>query len=200
MALGATLVLAGCNNGMSDMPMGGDQTMAPSSSANGSPATATSANANFNPADVMFAQMMIPHHTQAVAMSDMLLTKSGLNADVQTLATQIKAAQQPEIEQLQGWLTTWGVPTMDPSGGGMGGMNDDGMATPEELRTLGAADGGDAQKLYLELMIKHHEGAIGMARAETANGKFPDAIKLARSIATTQQAEITQMTKLVTEW
>ena len=70
-----------------------------------SPAASSSATpvGEFNEADVMFVQMMIPHHEQAVDMSDMVLSKSGINPEVQALAKQIKAAQQPEIDMMNAW-------------------------------------------------------------------------------------------------
>ncbi len=78
------------------------------------PATAP-ASAAFNAADAMFAQMMIPHHEQAVAMSETVLAKPGLDARVVALAARIKAAQAPEIATLKGWLTAWEQPTAMPT-------------------------------------------------------------------------------------
>ncbi|MBC7307387.1 MAG: DUF305 domain-containing protein, partial [Dietzia sp.] len=66
--------------------------------------------------DVMFAQMMIPHHQQAIEMSEIILAKDGIPADVTALAEEIKAAQGPEIAQLTDWLEQWGEPT-EPQGG-----------------------------------------------------------------------------------
>ena len=192
LALTATLGLAGC----SDTNMGN---MAPSSSAApSSPSASTSASAEFNNADVMFVEMMLPHHEQAVAMSDTLLAKTGVNPDVTALAQQIKAAQQPEIDTMKGYLTTWGQQQM--GGGGMGGMNhgaSDGMATDAELKEFGQSDGKTGQKAYLQLMTAHHQGAIKMAQAEVSNGKSPDAVALAKNIITTQQQEVGVMKELL---
>ncbi|HUQ00445.1 MAG TPA: DUF305 domain-containing protein, partial [Aeromicrobium sp.] len=108
-----------------------------------------------NPSDVDFAQMMIPHHEQAVAMSDTLLAESGVDPDVTALAQTIKTAQQPEINTMKSWLTAWG----ESADGGMGmghgsrGMGGDGMATEDELKEFEQADGADAEKMYLEMMI-----------------------------------------------
>ena len=194
LALSTALGLAGC----SGHDMGH---MAPSSSAQPSTSAgasgSTSASAGFNDADVMFVQMMLPHHEQAVAMSDTLLAKSGVNPDVAALARQIKAAQQPEINTLKGFLTAWGQQEM---GGGMGGMNhgsDDGMATEAQLKELDQADAKTGQKTYLELMTAHHRGAIKMAESEVADGKNPDAIGLAKNIITTQQQEVGLMKDLL---
>jgi len=192
LALAATLGLAGC----SDTNMGN---MAPSSSAPpaANPSASTSVSAEFNTSDVMFVQMMLPHPAQAVAMSDTLLAKTGVNSDVTALAEQIKAAQQPEIDTMKGFLTAWGQQEM---GGSMGGMNhgsDDGMATDAQLKDFDKADGKTGQKTYLQLMTAHHQGAIKMAQAEVNNGKNPDAIALAKNIITTQQNEVGVMKDLL---
>jgi uncharacterized protein (DUF305 family) len=188
-ALLGVLSLAGCSNNddMSGMP-GHASSASPTAAASG---TATT-SAEFNDADVTFAQMMIPHHQQAVQMSDMILAKEGVNPEVISLAQQIKAAQQPEIDTMKSWLSAWGRPTM-AGGHEMG----DGKMTEEEMRALDEADGPEAQKLFLEGMIKHHRGAIAMAQTEIANGKNPDAIALARSIVDTQQKEITTIEGLL---
>ncbi len=145
----------------------------------------------------MFVQMMMPHHQQAVAMSDTLLKKTGISTETTALAKEIKAAQQPEITTMQGWLKAWG----QDMASGMGGMNhggtDDGMATDAGMKTFDQADGAAAEKIYLEMMTKHHQGAITMAQAEIKDGKNADAVALANTIVTSQQQEITTMTKLL---
>ncbi|WP_457946193.1 DUF305 domain-containing protein [Pseudarthrobacter sp. alpha12b] len=194
-ALAASLGLAGCaaNAGSGNsMPMdhGNSSTMSSTM-----PSAMPSANADHNQADVMFAQMMIPHHAQAVEMSGIILAKPDMPAEVTALATKIKAAQAPEIEQMTGWLKGWNVPTMmsDHSGHGMTGMVDD-----DGIDKLKSATGPEAARLFLEQMIGHHEGAIDMAQQEISAGKFPDAVKLGHDIVAAQQAEITQMKQLLT--
>ena len=173
-------------------------------------ATATSAAdeaAAHNDADVMFAQMMIPHHSQAIEMSDMLLAKEGIPEEVTALAEQIKAAQGPEITQLESWLEQWGEPTdmpgMDMDEGmdgmeGMEGMEMEGMMSEEDMQALSDAQGTDAARLFLEQMIAHHEGAVDMAQTEIEDGQFPDAVEMARTIVDTQQQEIDTMRQLLT--
>jgi len=199
-ALAASLGLAGCaaNAGSGNsMPMDHGTSGAMSSTMpSGMPSTGSmmpSANADHNQADVMFAQMMIPHHAQAVEMSDIILAKQGLPAEVTALATKIKAAQAPEIDQMTGWLNSWNAPTAmgDHAGHGMTGMVDD-----AGIDKLKSAPGTEAAKLFLEQMISHHEGAIDMAQQEIGAGKFPDAVKLGHDIVDAQQAEITQMKQL----
>ena len=85
-----------------------------------SPANTADAQAH-NDADVNFAQGMIPHHQQAVEMSDMLLAKEGIDPRVVSLAEEIKAAQAPEIEKMRGWLNDWGIAAMPPMSSGMPG-------------------------------------------------------------------------------
>ena len=194
-ALAASLGLAGCaatpGSGNS-MPMDHGSPGTMSSSMPAAPPASTAAD--HNQADVTFAQMMIPHHAQAVEMSGIILAKPGMPAGLTALATRIKAAQAPEIEQMTGWLTGWNVPTMmaDHSGHGMSGMVDD-----DGIGKLKSATGTEAARLFLEQMTGHHEGAIDMAQQEISAGKFPDAMILGRDIVAAQQAEITQMKQLL---
>ncbi|MDP9987946.1 uncharacterized protein (DUF305 family) [Arthrobacter oryzae] len=201
-ALAASLGLAGCagNAGPGNsMPMdhgnsGPMSSTMPSSGAMSSGGTTPSADADHNQADIMFAQMMIPHHAQAVEMSGIILDKQGVPAEVTALASKIKAAQAPEIEQMTGWLQGWNVPTMmnDHTGHGMTGMVDD-----AGIDTLKSATGTDAARLFLEQMIGHHEGAIDMAQQEISAGKSPEAVKLGHEIVDAQQTEIMQMKQLL---
>ena len=162
------------------------------------------ATANFNATDVGFAQGMIPHHAQAVEMADMGIAKS-TNADVLALAKQIKSAQNPEIETMTGWLQGWGqaVPsTASMADGGhdmtnMSGMMMDGMMSDADMKRLESSTGTAFDRLWLELMIQHHEGAVRMAKDELADGKNSDAKALAQAIITGQQAEITKMNALL---
>ncbi|CAB4612129.1 MAG: DUF305 domain-containing protein [Actinobacteria bacterium] len=167
-------------------------------------AAAIPATANFNATDVGFAQGMIPHHAQAVEMADMAIATS-TNADVLALAKQIKAAQNPEIETMTGWLQGWGqaVPsTSSMAGGGhdmtnMSGMMMDGMMSDADMKRLESSTGTAFDRLWLELMIQHHEGAVRMSQDELADGKNPDAKALAQAIITSQQAEISKMNALL---
>ena len=142
----------------------------------------------------MFTQMMIPHHEQAVVMSDAMLAKPGISADVTTLATQIKNAQQPEIDQMRGWLKTWGASEHGDHGGHTGM---DGMLSEQELAALKSAQGTEAERLFLTGMIKHHEGAVAMAKEAQDKGADPNVKQLAGAIIAGQQAEIDQMKKLL---
>ena len=163
-------------------------------------------SANFNATDVGFAQGMIPHHAQAVEMADLALEKS-TNADVLALAKQIKASQNPEIQTMSGWLQSWGqkVPSTDSmSGGGhdmtdMGGMMMDGMMTEADMEKLESSSGTAFDRLWMELMIQHHEGAVRMSEDELKDGKNLDVKALAQTIVTSQQAEISTMNSLLSK-
>lgn len=163
-------------------------------------ACGTSGDGEANDADIAFASQMIPHHEQAVEMSDLLLAKSDIPADVTALAEQIRAEQGPEIEQMTAWLEQWGEPLRPEGGhgdqhgghgGDMSGM--EGMLSQTELEQLADAEGTDAARLFLEGMIAHHEGAVDMARQEVDEGTFQPAVDLAASIIETQQDEIATM-------
>lgn len=168
-----------------------------------SPSASTSAPAQaqaHNNVDAMFAQHMIPHHQQAIEMSDMILGKQGIDPRVTELAKQIKDAQGPEIEQMKGWLTEWGRPTtmpsgsMMPTGSMMPGM---GMMSQADMDALKNAQGVEASKLFLTQMITHHQGAIDMAQNEVKNGQNQAAVELAKSIITSQQKEIDTMKSIL---
>lgn len=141
----------------------------------------------------MFAQMMIPHHAQAVEMSDMILKKQDIPpAEVTALATRIKEAQGPEIEKMTGWLKSWGEPTQMASGHSMNGM-----MGAEDMTKLDTAQGVEAAKLFLTQMIAHHQGAVTMARTETTDGRDAEAVQLSKDIVSAQEAEIKEMQTLL---
>ncbi|SDL44574.1 Uncharacterized conserved protein, DUF305 family [Arthrobacter sp. ov407] len=187
----AAIALAGCAGTSGTTPTNTIPGMG--SGGMGMASSSAPATADHNAADTMFMQGMIPHHAQAVEMSDMMLKKQGMDARITALATKIKAAQAPEIEMMTGWLKTWNEPTPMASGHGMG----DGMMGDEDLKTLDAAQGTEAAKLFLTQMIAHHEGAVMMAKTEIRQGKNPDAIQLSKSIVTSQEAEIQEMKALL---
>lgn len=149
--------------------------------------------------DVMFAQMMLPHHQQAIEMSEIILAKDGIPADVTTLAEEIKAAQGPEIAQLTDWLEQWGEP-IEPQGGhgGHDMSTMEGMLSDDEIQQLSQAQGVDAARMFLEQMIAHHRGAIAMAEDEVEGGRYRPAVELAQTIIDTQQQEIDTMRDLLT--
>ena len=190
LAAGA-LVLSGCGSAGTGPEGHSGHSMAPTS------APTSSAEAEHNAADVMFAQMMIPHHKQAVRMAGLADGKAG--PEVAKLAAGIKKAQGPEITLMSGWLKSWGEPaTMDHDMGGMDGMDHgDGMMSGADMKKLGTKSGAAFDRMFLTMMIKHHEGAVTMARTERKAGSYPAAKSLASSIVTTQTAEIAKMRGLL---
>lgn len=148
-----------------------------------------------NAADVTFATDMIPHHEQAVQMADLAESRSS-DPDVLDLAAQIRAAQDPEIQTMSGWLSGWGEPVPEEMDGmDTGAMP--GMMTGQEMADLAAAAGADFDALFLEAMIEHHTGAVQMAQTEQADGQYADAIDLAGQIEEGQTAEIATMQDLL---
>lgn len=149
-----------------------------------------------DPADVTFAQQMIPHHQQAVEMAEMALDPAREASEpVQDLATRIERAQQPEIDEMTGWLDGWGVEPDDHDGHDMGDMS--GMMSGDQMGALEQATGTDFDRMWLQMMIEHHEGAVEMAETEIADGQDSRAKALARAIIDAQRAEITEMTRLL---
>lgn len=157
-----------------------------------------------NQADAMFTMMMIPHHEQAIEMSELVLGRDDIDPEIVELAEEIIAAQDPEIELMEQWLDDWGVPSMGGAmGGGHGGGHGDGapggMMSDDDLDAIEDAEGDEAERLYLEGMIEHHEGAIDMAQDVLDDGESTDVADLAETIIETQQVEIDLMRDLVAD-
>ncbi len=167
----------------------------------------------YSQADVDFATNMIPHHAQAIAMVTMTEGRT-LDAEVQELADEIRDAQAPEVERMSGWLRAWGeqVPKtpLDHASAGhdmsempempeMKGMDMPGMMTADEMQGLEDASDEKFQDMWLEMMVRHHEGAIEMAQREQESGNFSEAVDLAESIETSQQAEIKKINELLSQ-
>jgi uncharacterized protein (DUF305 family) len=124
------------------------------------------------------------------------------NPQVRALAEQIKAAQSPEIEQMSTWLTAWGQSVPDPNAmmddnmDHSSGMMMSGMMSAADMARLGNATGNEFDRMFLEMMVLHHEGAIEMAEQELAEGKYQPTKDLAQAVITGQQAEIEEMNAL----
>ena len=170
-AAASAFLVVGCSDNSSESSMDGHSMGSMSSTpASSAPASST---AQFNDADVMFAQMMYPHHAQAVEMADLANGRTE-NPEVLSLASAIAAAQQPEMDQ----MTT-------------------GMMTAQDMDALMAASGPEFDRQWLTMMIAHHTGAIEMANTEITDGSNPDALEMARTIVATQQQEIDTMQRLL---
>ena len=183
-AAAAVLVLAVSGCGSSDDSSHGSMPAGGGSSASTSGETATGVEA-----DVKFAQMMIPHHEQAVEMADLALQNDTASQEVKALAGQIKAAQDPEIQTMKGWLSQWGAQeSTGPMDHGSGGMMSD-----QDMSALMGASGPQFDEMWVEMMIEHHRGAITMAQDVLATTTNADVEKLATAVVQGQQKEITTM-------
>jgi uncharacterized protein (DUF305 family) len=126
------------------------------------------------------------------------------NPKVLDLAGRIEKAQAPEIQTMQGFLTSWGMPAADTSGGmgGMAGMDHGGstggMMSDTQMQQLGKVRGAEFDRMFLTLMIEHHNGAVQMAQTELASGRSTEAKKVAQAIIDAQRAEIAEMNTLLT--
>jgi uncharacterized protein (DUF305 family) len=198
-ALAAGALLAGCSGsaqGHGDMPG-----MGTGSSSVSVPVP----QGDHNQADVTFAQQMIPHHQQAVEMAKLVPSHS-TNQKVLELASQIQQAQDPEIQKMTGWLQTWGAPApttgMNMPGMNMPGMDHGsmpGMMTSDDMTKLGQVKGAGFDRLWLQMMIQHHQGAVEMAKTELQQGASNEAKQLAQQIIDAQQKEITTMNQLLSQ-
>jgi len=140
--------------------------------------------------EIMFAQMMIPHHEQAISMSETALKKSR-NQEILKLSRQIKSLQSSETSQLAYWLkATDSSMTMDHD------MQMSGMLTTKELASLKRLTGTQFDRTFLQLMIKHHQGAIEMLDL-ISDSKNTEAKALAKAIKSAQSKEITSMKLLL---
>lgn len=181
--LALALALAACSGG--EEPAGGDA------------AGATAASAEHNDADTQFAQMMIVHHEGAVEMAGLAAEKSS-SPEVKDLADRIAGAQQPEIDLMTGWLSSWDedLEAMNHEGMDMGGMDMDGMSQEEAMDMLGGLSGAEFDEHFLHLMTAHHQGAIEMSQTELEEGVNEEATALAQTIIGAQTQEINEMTEL----
>jgi uncharacterized protein (DUF305 family) len=147
--------------------------------------------------DVMFVQGMIPHHQQAVDMSQLALDGRA-GAAVAELAGRITAAQDEEIATMRGILSRWGVREDEHAmhrSGDHSSMK--GMLSDDQLDALAALSGVEFDQMWLEFMIMHHEGAVVMAEAVLADGVDEEVRALATAIITAQQTEISEMRALL---
>ncbi|MEU6716578.1 DUF305 domain-containing protein [Nonomuraea sp. NPDC046802] len=182
------LVLTACGD-----TAGQDTTMMSGSAPTATATTATARpEADFNEADVMFAQMMTTHHQEAIEMADAARTRAS-SKEVKKLAANMSATRQAEVQTMKGWLSAWGepMPAADAAHVTSGGSSDG------DVKTLLAVKGPAFDKEFLTLMIAHHKEAMTMARAELDHGKNPQAKELAEKMEKAQEAEMEQMEKLL---
>ncbi len=188
LGLALAIALAGCGGSAGD---GARETAAPT-------ATSGAGSSTGSASDVAFAQLMISHHNQAIAMADLAL-KYASSVQLETLAAQIKQAQAPEVTRMTAWLGEWGAPTVmtgsDQSmpGMDMGGVSAAGMMTDRQMAELANARGAEFDRLWLQMMIAHHQGAVLMARQALSTTSTAEVRVLAQSVVDDQTAEIATM-------
>lgn len=164
-------------------------------------AKSSTPNEEPNDADFTYVEMMIVHHQQAIEMTD-LAAKEATRKQVKGIASRIADAQGPEIKMMNKWLEDNGrkpVEAQDEHGGhggaGHGGMP--GMASDEEMKELADARGAEFDRLFLRLMIEHHEGALTMAREVQNSGSVVRVQEMADDVIATQSAEINKMERML---
>ncbi|MDT9698391.1 DUF305 domain-containing protein [Streptomyces sp. P17] len=201
-AVAGGLLLAAC--GGDDME-GMDHGSGTSASATSTAAAGDNpAPGAFNDADVTFAQMMIPHHEQALEMAKLADGRAS-DAEIKTLAADIEKAQDPEIQTMKSWLKAWGkpesaaesMPGMDHGSGGAAGSGMSGMMSDKDMQKIEAAKGTEFDRMFAEMMIEHHKGAITMAEDEQKNGRNATAKQLAADVVKTQSAEVEKFEEIL---
>lgn len=161
-------------------------------------------SARYNEADARFMQHMIAHHGQALIMTELVPARTS-RQDIRRLAQRIEVSQQDEIAQMQRWLRARGAVVPEPVPAGAHAAHDEhasmpGMLSAAELARLAAASGTEFDRLFLEAMIRHHEGALTMVAALFAapgGGQDPDVFRIASEVDSDQRMEIARMQSLL---
>ncbi len=152
-------------------------------------------------ADVRFMQDMIPHHHQALVMSRLVPERTNRNELIE-VAERIETSQSDEIEFMKGWLAARGEHVPDPTAHAAMHMHHTmtGMATPEQMAELEGAEGAEFDRMFLELMIEHHKGALTMVEdllEQSGSAYEPVLFEFTTDITTDQSTEIDRMTVML---
>jgi len=152
-------------------------------------------------AEAGFARDMAVHHAQAVEMAEIVRDKTE-SEEIRTMAADMALTQQAQIGRMQGWLDAWGLPVTgaEPAMSWMGHPTEGrmpGMASPEEINRLRDAPPDEADRLFLQLMIPHHQAAVPMAEAVLERTDRPEVERLANAIIASQQGEINIMREML---
>lgn len=158
-----------------------------------------------------FARDMQAHHAQAVEMS-VVLRERAQDETLRSIALDVLTIQQQQIGQMAAWLRLWGLPAASPNGsmawmsgehghGAVGGGLSEmpGWVAAEDLARLRDADGVEAERLYLELMIAHHAGAVDMARYAVEHARHPEVVRFAQGVVDSQTRETVVLQDLLDE-
>jgi uncharacterized protein (DUF305 family) len=154
----------------------------------------------FNQADVDYAVDMSMHHSQGVTMADLAATQAR-SPQVKALAERIRQAQATEVDRIAEWLNDWQSKgaTMPPHGHSDEAPDVPGMMSLEEMARLERASGREFDRLFLSMMIRHHQGAIQLAQQETTRGASAEAKRAAQNVSTTQSGEVREMKQLLAQ-
>ncbi|ATL70516.1 DUF305 domain-containing protein [Nocardia terpenica] len=188
--IAVALLVAGCSNDDSGSKPTTISSMAdmPGMSHGATASTNAPTRTDFTDADVTFLQMMYPHHAQAVEMAKLVPARSQ-NQQLIGLAARVEQAQAPEMQKFADLLHSFGKPAPAPTMG----HDMPGIMSHDDMTKLAASSGPDFDRMWMQMMIAHHRGAIDMSNTELASGTNPDTRSLAQAIITAQQAEIQQM-------
>lgn len=182
--------LAGCTGSSSrDAIADGTGTSSSTGGAVDVTSDTTPVSIEHNDADITFANDMIAHHQQAVDMANDAIGRASASPELKVFATIITDTQGAEIKSMQRWLKAWGAPVTSDhhSGSSMGMMSD------AEMSSLTASDDSSYEALWLQMMIRHHEGAVEMAKAIKKDGKNKEAKSLAQSVIANQTDQVKLM-------
>lgn len=186
-AIAVVGLLSACETGV-----GG--TASPVSDAPAESASDGAERSEHNAGDIRFAQQLLPHHEQAVVISELAVERS-TDQEVTALAQRIHGARGPEMKQLMALLQGWGEPVAPPDHGDVG-HGDFGLLTEEELQHLGQVSGSEFDREWLRLMIEHHEGAVEIAEIELRDGADSLAKLFAQNVVDSQTGELAELRAL----
>ncbi|GAB3438822.1 DUF305 domain-containing protein [Actinophytocola sediminis] len=180
------LVLTGCGSALTT---GTEQPVS---------ASAPPLDGSFNDTDVMFLQMLIPHHQQGLRLAELAEDKGG-RAEVREFAAAVVATQTDELTDVEAWLTDWNQPTAaDPDPNAHHGHGD-GLHSPDDpvaVTALAEAEPATFDATFVNLFTGHQHGAVELARMELAEGRHPDARDLATRIVESRTAQVKQLALL----
>lgn len=157
------------------------------------PAEQENSDSGFNRADVMFMNMMIVHHDQAIEMAQLSENRTD-NENILELSENISGVQRAENEQMAEWLRELGYNRP------RGGHRMAGMASQEQMQELKNSEGKEFDELFAELMIRHHRGGINMAQSFSQRGSYPELIEMEKQMVEAQQNEIEMMKDWQESW
>ena len=155
---------------------------------------ATSADADYNGTDVHFLGMMVPHHQQAIDMSDVLLESDVDDEQIRDLAQRIKDGQERENEQMNAWADEWGI---DKDMVAHSKHIANGMFPPEQLDEFAQLRGDDLRTAFLEMMHFHHDHVIKMTQGEVDGGAYEPLREMAKEMIEVQTAEMGEMEEIL---